>query len=368
MKLRLELLACMVLLLAPVAPANAQDAMMDAFKASQAASEANDLPEAERQAVLALEAAEGQASPKRGLLAVNLASVLYRAGKFAEAKAAAAQAQAAIAAGAEGEAWAARLIELKARVKLEEPPAIRSLEQALRESPPLSAGNARDIFDAALVLGRGRLAKQAWVEAARGYELALQAAAPAFGLPYADRATALIGLVAAEFRRKRLSVAEAYAEQAVAVTQPFAIESEGPVASQAERIFARALAWRSYLRTKSKPSKEFGGDSSTRPLLLGKAPLCAMQAEDQEAIRYPIAAEMKEREGVVVLRLSVDAEGRVTNAAVIAAVPVDFGFESAGLSAMRGARMVRWSGAKQEACRMQTDSLLQIIRFHMLDW
>lgn len=67
-------------------PARGADSpMMTAYRAYTAALKSGDLNEAERQAALALDAAEASASNKRGILAINLANVRMDLGKRSEA-------------------------------------------------------------------------------------------------------------------------------------------------------------------------------------------------------------------------------------------------------------------------------------------
>lgn len=343
---------------------------MDAFRAYKKAFLANDLPEAERQAVLALAAAEAQSSPKRGLLAINLASVRYEAGKFAEAKAAAAQAREAIAAGAEGDAWAARLIELQAGVGLKEMGAARALATFLAKAGEPNAQNAPELFDAAMTFGGAMVEKKDWDVAVQAFQMAVQTAKPEFGVSNVERAQALIGLGAAEVLQSHYVAADEPLREAVALTASMAMESEGPVANSGERLYATALAWRSALQSaamsdtgKRLPSDSINEPSVIRPQLPDNPPLCKVDWKNaSQKLSFPSKGLNNETVGAVVLRMKISADGRILAAEPLVVVPTEQGFDKAALAAVLGVQVSRKSDSP-EPCRLQTDSFLLSIAF-----
>lgn len=359
MRLKLGVIVC-ALLLAPTAPALA-DPMMDAFRAYRKAYQAGDLVQAERHAAEALEAAQAAASSKRGVLALNLAIVRYELGKFAEAKQAAEQAAAALA--VEGEVRTARLIAAKSALRLEESGAARALEQLLKTLPPATAETAADVYDAAMLLGRHFYLKQSDLQANDAFMHAVRASDPAFGLSDVERAEALIAAGASElFLEEFLGAIKKFSE-AIALTAPAAVESQGPEPSAEEKRYARALAWKAVTRAVAGDRlKNWQDASAIRPSLPDAPPMCGRELVAPLSIRFPPRALTRRTVGAVVARLSLDEQGVVTRAVLAAAVPVEQGFDVNALKSLEGARF-RSIEPPESGCRMRSDSVLQTVQF-----
>lgn len=346
------------------------DPMTDVHKAYSAAFAAKDFSTAERYGRLALEAAEANGSRQRALLAYNLGYVLAELERYPEAKAAAERALEHIAAGAQGDARLARLLQARAALKAGEKKAVARLAALLKEIGAPTEELAEEIYLAGMALGYKARAEGTLPRARLGFAAALSAGAPELGvISEVRRILALIGLGSVELLQLEYKDSAIHLNEAISMAAPLAPESVGPEPTPGEKLYARALAWRSALggvvsSDDSSHDKLARLPDITRPPLPGEAPSCRRALVKKPNIVYPLEAEVNYQAGAVVVRFGVNEDGTVTAAKLLATVPASQGFDTEVIEAV-GQWAFERSSKSEPNCRMRTDSHLVHIIFSL---
>ena len=344
-------------------PVSAPPSYLVHYRAYRAAYEAGDLSTAVAEAQAALRAHVESRPPDgvRATLSVNVAAALLDAGLGEEAAQAVAEAAALPdqtarvdpALLALFQAHAALLVDPEAGLGL----ALEAAAAAPADDPILSVRALRLAQTAArLALGVDR-----FPEAAEGWRLVARLAERGDFPPDFLRGRALTGLGIALLMQGEERAALETLGQALRALAAFAGETETSEATLGQVAYAEALAWRSAVSAliDSHDWRRPDGSDAPEPApLAGRAPRCPLMIDAQPLPEFPRGALDRFSVGAVVLRLSLDEGGAVTQIGALAFAPDDSFAEAVdavaplwrverGPNAPAGCRMARWGELRE---------------------
>lgn len=305
------------------------------FREYQAALERDDYAAAETEAAAALAASEAVGGPRTAVLALNLANLRLDLGGGRDALTPARTAHALAGSPSSGvDPLAAALALGRAELAAGDEAGVERLLEAFgpaAERPEL----APTVHDAAVALGRWAGTTLDHVTARRAWETAAELAHTADD-PALARARALIGvgvsiiLAGAErdfYVQSRVKARTPDAEaaydalleaQRVLVASAFAEGSAEVTLHQA--TYARALAWQGVLRSMMRRRDEDVSDFDRHPVV--PEGFCQMRGVAGPSVMRPAPKEIGGVDvGAVVVRIGLDASGRVTSSTLAADIP-----------------------------------------------
>lgn len=353
------------------------DPVLTHFREYRAALERDDLPAAETAAAAALAASEAARGPRTAVLALNLANLRLELGPPYDALTPARTADALATASADSgiDAVAAALTLGRAEVGAGDAAGAPRLLAAFTAAGTGSALDI-DVYNAAVALGSSAIDAQDYASARSAWSTAVRLAY-ATDDPVFARARALTGEGAAIFlasadrtalQAAALSAADAQAaNDALATAQRLLLpnafaEPSGSASSVNQRAYAEALAWQTALLAKA--ARE--GTTLPQPSSLGSDVAafaddawCRVRTIRSNAdIVYPPQALDRYGVGAVVLQMSLDATGAVTQRTIAAAVPPGVLGEAVAKAA------IEWRAEKDPAspagCRMPASAYVNI--------
>lgn len=347
-----RLLAGVVLVLSAPSMASAQSTspVMTHYRAYRAAMEHGDLAAAETAAQAALEAsiARDGDGGNTGALALNLAQVRLSLGRPADAYEPALRAFSIASTGASTlDPLLASMVLGRAELTDDRWRQGRTrLESAIQEARS-SAELSGETYNAAADLGRWLFSQELYNGALLAWEVAMQMAdAAGEGSDYA-RAEARMGYAAALFVQAMADTIQAQARptdtrlnqstfesfdradrelldaQNIIGPHAYTVAEDGGL-TLAQRVYASAMAWRTLINAFTQ-SRGLGSLRPRAPEFLvprtDRRPTCEIQLLAEPLPNFPPGAEGTFTVGAVVVRLSVDEDGRLTETRVAAAIP-----------------------------------------------
>jgi hypothetical protein len=337
------------------AQAPAENTVMSNYRAYRSALEAGDLATAETAADAALQlsvARDGQGG-RTGVLALNLAQVRLQRERFAEAYAPALQAFEIAQSNAESgvDPLLARLTLGRAELTDDRLRQGRSrIEAALSEATARPDVHA-DAYHAASDLGRKLVADENLLGAASAWSEAVRFADLMPGDTTYVRAEARLGYGVAQFwysvgQQRESSGRDMDSNLGINPTRSFGpardalIEAQNAVAvlahqpgadmgiTGAQRIFASAQAWRALIDAYLEQTQQRevlnrirGSAPAVVDPFQGDNTICSVNVGFDPRPEFPGGARAVFTVGTVVLRISVDQSGQVTDTRVVSAIP-----------------------------------------------
>lgn len=352
------------------APATAPPPYVLHYRAYRAAYEAGDVSTALAEAQAALQAHVESRPPDavRATLAVNVAAALLDAGLGEAAARAVAEAAALPEQTARVDpsllallqAHAALLVDPEAGLAL----ALGAAAAAPTDDPILSSRALRLAQTAArLALGVDR-----FPEAAEGWRLVARLAEMGDFPPDFLRGRALTGLGIALLMQGEERPALETLGQALRALAAFAGETETSEATLGQVAYAEALAWRSAVSALIESNDWRGPEGSDAPdpaPLAGRALPCPLMIHARPPPAFPTDAMMRFSVGAVVVRLSLDEGGAVTQIGALAFAP-DNSFAEA-VDAVAPLWRVERAPDAPSGCRMARSGDLREVRFVFSD-
>ena len=338
MRALLALVFMTLTLSAAEAQAPADGSVLDHYRAYRAAFDQGDISGAEAPAQAALLASQTQDGEggRTGVLALNLALVKLWLGKSAEAY--------------EPALLAVRIADTQGDASGVDPALAQlTLGRAEMVSNPAQGaerieialeriGDRTDLDEhahaAALALGAWARDQSSYDRARRAFATAAVyargASNPAYSHAVARTAEGALVIVADRRRHGRAAMREAYAilTEAMEELWPLAlVASEDNQLTPAQRAFARAMAWRSIAADVGRPR---GEDGDVQNLIGVVACHYRISGTFGDLSRfYPARALRRGDQGVIVVRVSFDQEGRAVGTQIAAGAPIDTFADSA---------------------------------------